>query len=150
MGSSRSQLGTADYVQGLLDDHRDSMNSESQVKLTAVLSKSYERLPSDAHRLMFVDVALLLRGRPPAHLTALWGGQLLLNECEWPSGQAAASSASRGAVCCLADPPAHCSFWEGSRAPRIPGEASPCSHRNLQRSAWTRKSAVNVLAELLF
>ncbi len=80
MGSSCSQLGTADCVQGLLDDHRDSMNSESQVKLMAVLSKSYERLPSSAHRLMFLDVALLLRGRPAAHLTALWEGQLLLNE----------------------------------------------------------------------
>ena len=45
-----------------------------------MLGKSYERLPSDAHRLMFVDAALLLRGRPPAQLKALWEGQLLLDE----------------------------------------------------------------------
>lgn len=52
-----------------------------------MLGKTYERLPSDAHRLMFLDAALLLRGCPPADLTALWEGQLLLddNKGEGPS-----------------------------------------------------------------
>ncbi len=67
-------------MQELLDDYRGHMNAALQDKLTAVLGWSYERLPSDAHRLMFLDAALLLRGRPPAQLTAVWEGQLLLNE----------------------------------------------------------------------
>ena len=39
----------------------------------------YQRLPSDEHRRMFLDAALLLRGRPAAHLLAVWEGQLLLD-----------------------------------------------------------------------
>ncbi len=70
----------ADCVQVLLDDYRDNMNATSQVKLRAVLSWSYERLPSYAHQLMFLDAALLLQGRQPAQLTALWEGQLQLDE----------------------------------------------------------------------
>lgn len=51
-------------------------------QLLAVLRKSYESLPSDQHRLMFLDAALMLRGRPTAHLTALWEGALLLDPPE--------------------------------------------------------------------
>ncbi len=39
----------------------------------------YKGLPSDQHRHMFLDAALLLRDRPAAHLLALWEGQLLLD-----------------------------------------------------------------------
>ncbi len=39
----------------------------------------YEGLPSDQHRHMFLDAALLLRDRPAAHLLAMWEGQLLLD-----------------------------------------------------------------------
>ena len=53
--------------------------SSTDAKLLTVLRKSYERLGKDACR-MFLDAALLLRGRPEAHLTALWEGQLLLDE----------------------------------------------------------------------
>ena len=67
-------------MQELLDGLSNSRNSSLQSKLTAVLSNSYERLPSHAHRLMFLDAALLLRGRPPAELAALWEGQLLLDD----------------------------------------------------------------------
>ena len=45
--------------------------------LFTVLSKCYERLPDDAYRQMFLDAALLLRGRKVSHLHALWKGQLL-------------------------------------------------------------------------
>ncbi len=67
-------------MQELLDDHRDSSDSTLQSKLMAVLGNGYERLPSDAHRLMFLDAALLLRGCPSTDLTALWEGQLLLDD----------------------------------------------------------------------
>ncbi len=71
-------------MQDLLDNHHDNMNLDTQNKLIAVLRKSYERLPSNEHQLMFLDAALLLRGRSPSHLTALWEGQLLQkkSECE--------------------------------------------------------------------
>lgn len=46
----------------------------------AVLRKSFMLLPSDRHRLMFLDAALMLRGCPPAHLTAFWEGALLLHD----------------------------------------------------------------------
>lgn len=42
-----------------------------------VLSKCYERLPDDDYRRMFLDAALLLRGRKVSHLHAVWKGQLL-------------------------------------------------------------------------
>lgn len=45
-------------------------------RLFHVLRKSYDRLPSHNHQLMFLDAALILRGRPAAHLTALWEGAL--------------------------------------------------------------------------
>lgn len=48
-------------------------------KLLAVLRKSYDLLPSDQHRLMFLDAALMLRGCPVAHLIAVWEGILLLD-----------------------------------------------------------------------
>jgi hypothetical protein len=46
----------------------------------ALLAKSYEALPSDAHRRMFLDAALLLRRQPLQHLTALWAAQLELDD----------------------------------------------------------------------
>ena len=67
-------------MQELLDDHHDNKSTETQSKLMAVLHKSYDRLPSEAHRIMFLDAALLLQGRPSTHLTAVWEGQLLLDE----------------------------------------------------------------------
>ena len=39
----------------------------------------YSGLPSNEHRRMFLDAALLLRDRPAAHLLAVWEGQLLLH-----------------------------------------------------------------------
>lgn len=93
----------ADCVQELLDDYCVNPKSTSKAQLTGVLSRSYERLPSDAHRLMFLDAALLLRGRPPAQLTALWEGQLLLDaslgDNKWPSEglPARGSGESKGA-----------------------------------------------------
>lgn len=41
-----------------------------------MLRKSYDQLPTDEHRLMFLDVALMLNGRPVEHLTALWPASL--------------------------------------------------------------------------
>lgn len=67
-------------MQELLDEHCANMTTTSQHDLMKVLSGSYERLPSNAHRRMFLDAALLLRGCRPAQLTALWEGQLLLDE----------------------------------------------------------------------
>ncbi len=67
-------------LQDVLNAYYNSSHLTSEDSLMAVLSTSYKRLPSDAHRLMFVDAALHLQGRPPAHLMALWEGQLLLNE----------------------------------------------------------------------
>jgi hypothetical protein len=45
-----------------------------------LLGKSYEALPSDAHRRMFLDAALLLHQQPAQHLTALWAAQLELDD----------------------------------------------------------------------
>ena len=46
----------------------------------ALLAKSYEALPSNAHRRMFLDAALLLHQQPEQHLTALWAAQLELDD----------------------------------------------------------------------
>jgi len=47
-----------------------------EAKLVAVLRMSYDQLPSDLHRQMFLDAALMLRGCPSAHLKAVWQGVL--------------------------------------------------------------------------
>ena len=65
-------------MQVVLDFFYNGKN-DTKEKLVAVLRKSYEQLDTHARR-MFLDAALLVRGRPEAHLTALWEGQLLLNE----------------------------------------------------------------------
>lgn len=46
-------------------------------QLFAVLRESYDQLPNDWHRLMFLDAALLFQGRPVKHLTSLWEASLL-------------------------------------------------------------------------
>lgn len=48
-------------------------------KLLSVLRKSYELLPSDQHRLMFLDAALMLKECPAVHLTSFWEGSMLLD-----------------------------------------------------------------------
>lgn len=45
-----------------------------------VLRKSYDALPSDAHRRMFLDAALLHHDWPAHHLTATWAAQLALDD----------------------------------------------------------------------
>lgn len=45
-----------------------------------LLRKSYEALPSDSHRRMFLDAALLLHSRLSSHLTSLWAAQLQLDD----------------------------------------------------------------------
>lgn len=70
--SNRSLLMSICLPQDVLDDF-----SAAEGDLFAVLRKSYDLLPSKKHRLMFLDAALMLRGRPAAHLVALWEGALL-------------------------------------------------------------------------
>lgn len=43
-----------------------------------MLRGSYDLLPSDLHRLMFLDAALMLQGCPVAHLISVWEAELLL------------------------------------------------------------------------
>jgi len=50
--------------------------------LLPVLHESFDQLPTAQHRLVFLDAALMLQGRPPAHLIALWEGVLLLQSNE--------------------------------------------------------------------
>lgn len=51
-------------------------------KLLSVLRKSFDMLPSENHRLMFLDAALMLRGCPHAHLLTLWEAALLYHADE--------------------------------------------------------------------
>lgn len=44
------------------------------------LRKSYDGLPSNAHRRMFKDAALLLHGQPVKQLTDRWESQLQLDD----------------------------------------------------------------------
>lgn len=53
-----------------------------ETHLQAVLRKSYDFLPTDQHRRMFLDAALMLRGCPVEHLIAVWEGALLLDSQE--------------------------------------------------------------------
>lgn len=64
--------------QGVLAGFTPDQNQTGD-KLQAVLRKSYDMLPSDQHRFMFLDAALMLRGCPVAHLIAVWEGILLLD-----------------------------------------------------------------------
>lgn len=50
--------------------------------LYSFLHKSYDLLPSEQHRLMFLDAALIMRGRPVVQLVAFWEGALLLDNPE--------------------------------------------------------------------
>lgn len=43
------------------------------------LRKSYDALPTDQHRLMFLDAAIMCEGRPVSHLAAVWEGNFLLD-----------------------------------------------------------------------
>ena len=66
-------------MQDVLDGFYSSGLEDTKAKLVVVLRKSYLHLHREARR-MFLDAALLLRGRPEAHLTALWEGQLLVDK----------------------------------------------------------------------
>jgi hypothetical protein len=65
------------YLLAILDDWAAVRGQQDDL---AVLAKSYSALPSDAHRRMFLDAALLLHQQPAQHLTALWEAQLGLDE----------------------------------------------------------------------
>lgn len=54
-------------------------DGKKEENLRAVLSKSYDSLPSERHRRMFLDAALMLRDCPAKHLIAVWEGALLLD-----------------------------------------------------------------------
>lgn len=64
--------------QDILDSFSTNQRTLEE-QLLGVLRTSYDLLPSDQHRLMFLDAALMLRGRPAAHLVATWEGMLLLD-----------------------------------------------------------------------
>jgi hypothetical protein len=64
-------------LQGVLQDWALASGPADDL---ALLAKSYEALPSDAHRRMFLDAALLLLQQPSQHLTALWAAQLELDD----------------------------------------------------------------------
>lgn len=66
-------------VQGVLDAFYHRQDESTEDKVLLLLRNSYEQLPSEAHRHMLLDAALVLRERPLAHLTALWEGHLLLD-----------------------------------------------------------------------
>ena len=48
----------------------------SQNMMPWQLEALFKKLPSDAHRQMFLDTALLLHGQPFSHLQAAWTAQL--------------------------------------------------------------------------
>lgn len=66
-------------AQAFLDDllTRPDVGYDESGGLSSVLRKAYNQLPCDEHRRMFLDAAILLRGKHVLHLEALWGGQLL-------------------------------------------------------------------------
>jgi hypothetical protein len=81
------------------------------------LCKSYEALPTDVPRRMFLDAALLLHGRPRSHLTTLWAAQLLQDESHSGDGMVLRSTGwrSRGK-----------SLFDGSRQQRSVQDAQRC------------------------
>jgi hypothetical protein len=63
--------------QGVLDDWASASGPADDI---ALLAKSYEALPSHAHRRMFLDAALLLHKHTAQELTAIWAAQLDLDD----------------------------------------------------------------------
>ena len=52
---------------------------DSDTPLTRWLEPSFQALPSDQHRQMFLDAALLMHAEPQAHLRATWIAVLQLD-----------------------------------------------------------------------
>lgn len=62
-----------------MDDFFQKQGETAEDRVSLVLCNSYEQLPSEAHRNMFFDAALMLHERPAAHLIAVWERESLLD-----------------------------------------------------------------------